>query len=309
MCLPDEPFSHEALLYAGERELVDRTAAFAREGLAAGEAVLVMLAGRKIGAVRSELGRDADGVAFADMDIVGANPARIIPAWREFAAENAGRRLRGVGEPIWAAREGPELVECQRHEALINLAFADVAGFRLLCPYDVQALDPAVVEEARRSHPVVVNGGRTRSEAYSGLEAVSAPFDAPLPEPAAEPDEMTFGIDDLKPLRWLVASSAEAAGLGTVRAEDFVLAVNEVASNSVKHGGGRGTLRLWQEPSALVCEVRDGGRIDQPLIGRERPSVGQAGGQGLWIANQVCDLVQVRSFDDGSAVRLHMRRG
>ena len=86
-----------------------------------------------------------------------------------------------------------------------------------------------------------------------------------------------------------------------------MLAVNEVATNSVRHGGGRGMLRIWQEPDALICEVRDGGRIDDPLAGRRRPGGAQIGGYGLWLANQVCDLVQVRSYADGSAVRVHMR--
>ena len=35
---------------------------------------------------------------------------------------------------------------------------------------------------------------------------------------------------------------------------------------------------------------------------------GQPGGYGLWLANQLCDLVQIRSLPAGTAVRLHMRR-
>ena len=92
-------------------------------------------------------------------------------------------------------------------------------------------------------------------------------------------------------------------------AEGLVLAVNEVATNSVVHGGGGGILRIWTEGDVLVCEVRDRGVIDDPLVGRERPLVNAAGGCGLWLANQLCDLVQVRSFAGGSVVRLHKRRG
>jgi MEDS: MEthanogen/methylotroph, DcmR Sensory domain len=44
--------------------------------------------------------------------------------------------LRGIGEPLFATRSADELVECQRHEALLNLAFQDAPGFWLLCPYD-----------------------------------------------------------------------------------------------------------------------------------------------------------------------------
>ena len=87
-----------------------------------------------------------------------------------------------------------------------------------------------------------------------------------------------------------------------------MLAVNEVATNSVRHGGGRGRLRAWQERDVLICEVRDGGRLDDPLVGRRRPTGAQIGGYGLWLANQVCDLVQLRSRADGCAVRVHMRK-
>jgi len=66
-------------------------------------------------------------------------------------------------------------------------------------------------------------------------------------------------------------------------------------------------LRIWREDGTLMCEVRDSGRLDDPLAGRRRPKIAAIGGHGLWIANQVCDLVQLRSFPEGSAVRIHMR--
>jgi anti-sigma regulatory factor (Ser/Thr protein kinase) len=89
---------------------------------------------------------------------------------------------------------------------------------------------------------------------------------------------------------------------------DLVLAVNEVAANSIAHGGGSGTLRVWRDGGALVCEVSDRGHLDDPLADRRRPAPGQDGGRGLWLANQLCDLVQVRSFATGTTVRLHMHR-
>ena len=102
---------------------------------------------------------------------------------------------------------------------------------------------------------------------------------------------------------------AAEAGLGVSRAADLVLAVHELATNTLRHGGGRGTLRMWREPAALICEVSDAGRIDQPLAGRERPFAGQTGGRGLWLVNQLCDLAQIRCFPTGSVVRLHTRLG
>jgi len=306
------PFRHEALFYAGKDDFVRRTGAFLRDAVEAEEPALVVVDAGKIALLREELGDATAGVQFADMAEVGANPARIIPAWREFVTRSAptGRRLRGIGEPIWPQRTPAELAECERHESLLNLAFAGSPSWWLLCPYDTEALDPAVLEEARRTHPFVLEDGVGRESAdYYGLSTIAAPFEEPLPEPPASALELEFGDGPLEALRWLVGRAAAEAKLEASRAADLVLAVHELATNTLRHGGGRGTLRLWRQPDALVCEVADAGRLDQPLAGRERPLAGQAGGRGLWIVNQLCDLAQIRCFATGSVVRLHMRVG
>jgi DcmR-like sensory protein len=132
----------------------------------------VVVSAAKIGLLRSALGGAADRVAFADMAEVGANPARIIPAWRDFvAAFDGGGYARGIGEPVWAERTPAELVECQRHETLLNLAFAGVPAWWLLCPYDTTTLGPEGLAEARGSHPFVSQGGAAAlSAAYRGLD-------------------------------------------------------------------------------------------------------------------------------------------
>jgi anti-sigma regulatory factor (Ser/Thr protein kinase) len=298
-------FEHQALLYAGDDEFVEATARFVRAGVDQGEPALVMAGHRKLDLLREELGAQAEGVSYADMEQVGANPARIIPAWRDFADQNEGRPMRGVGEPIWADRSAAELVECQRHEALINLAFADVPDFLLLCPYDTSALSDDVIHEARRSHPYIVHHGNgADSDDWTGLGPIAGPFDTPLPEPAAEPRELTFSRTDLPRVRDFVAG--HAASLGSAAA-NLVMAANEAAANSVRHGGGEGVVRVWDGDDALVCEVRDEGRFEDPLVGRMRPEGLQDGGYGVWLMNQLCDLVQIRSFEDGSVVRLHVR--
>jgi anti-sigma regulatory factor (Ser/Thr protein kinase) len=304
-------FAHEALLYDGEERFVAGVAPFIREGAAHGEPVLVVVAARKIDLLREALGGEDGRVLFVDMADVGANPARIIPVWQDFVAGHVapGRRARGVGEPIWHGRGADELVECQRHEALLNLAFARSPAWRLLCPYDTRTLDPAVIEEALRSHPVVVQNGQPRaSDRYAGLEELCAPFVDPLADPPGAVHELAFDADSLADVRRLVYWRAAAAGLGVLRTNDLVLAVNEILTNSVRHGGGAGLLRIWQDGDALVCEVRDRGRIEDPLADRRKPGAEQTGGRGLWMANQLCDLVQIRSLADGNVVRLSMRR-
>jgi anti-sigma regulatory factor (Ser/Thr protein kinase) len=145
------------------------------------------------------------------------------------------------------------------------------------------------------------------SDGYRDLDAVAAPFDVALPEPAMVLDELPVEPGSLPAIRAMVVCHATDAGLAWERIEDLVAAVNEIATNSLVHGGGSGSLRVWRQEDVFVCEVRDAGRIDDPLIGRVAPPEEQEGGRGLWLANQLCDLVQVRSFPSGSVVRLHVR--
>lgn len=303
-------FRHEALLYDGRDGFAAGTLQFLREGLDAGEPTMVAVGAERMTILRDALGADADRVRFVDMAELGRNPGRIIPAWRDFLATHAGEGpVRGIGEPVWAGRSADELVECQLHESLLNLAFADADDFRLVCPYDREALDEAVLHEACRSHPAVVDsGGRQVRSVYRG-EDLLAPFDAPLPPPAAHAEILAYDRSSLSDVRDAVGARAAAAGLPDVRTEDLVLAVHEMAGNSIRHGGGHGVLRIWETDHTLVCELRDRGRVRDPLVGRDRPSAERLGGRGLYIAHQVCDLVQLRSDERGTVVRLHMQRG
>jgi anti-sigma regulatory factor (Ser/Thr protein kinase) len=302
----DACFSHEALFYGGADGFLEGTVPFVREGLAADEPVLVAVPTDKVELLHGALNGESAGVLFADMTELGRNPARIIPAWRDFVDERPGP-VRGIGEPIWAGRSPAELTECQRHESLLNLAFADSRLLRrLLCPYDVAGLDPGVIDEARRSHPVVWEGGERRnSDAYSDPDP-TLEGDQELPAPPQEPRRVSFARDDVSTMRHHVAHRAREAGLPKQRAADLVLATSEAATNSVRHGGGGGTLAVWEEPGALVCEVRDRGRIEDPLVGRARPAPDVPSGRGLWLLNQLCDLVELRSPPTGCVVRFRM---
>jgi anti-sigma regulatory factor (Ser/Thr protein kinase) len=302
-------FSHEALLFSGEEGFLAGTAAFIEQAIAREEPVLVVLGAGRIDSLRKSLGDRAQAVEFGDMAELGRNPARIIPAWREFVARHAGegRCVWGIGEPAFPGRSAPELAECHSHEALLNMAFADAPGFRLLCPYNVEALEPAVIERVCHTHPVVIEGGlRRKSPLYGAMRAVADALEAPLSEPPGDPEDMAFEAGSLRALRRIVAEHAARAGLAAPRADELVLAVNEVASNSVRHGGGGGVARIWEERQSLVVEIRGGGVLDDPLAGRARRQPGPTGGHGLWLANHLVDLTEMRSFAQGTVFRLHM---
>jgi len=302
-------YRHEALIYAGASDFLDATLDFIGAGLTNREPMLVVLDEDKIDALRRELGRDADAVTFADMTDVGANPGRIIGLWHAFLADNArAGAVRGIGEPVYAERSPAELIECQLHEALLNVAFPDVDEFWLLCPYDLESLPDEVVAEAFRSHPFIVNGGDRRPSPLYRHPDPAVLFGSDLPGPGGGAVSAAFGHHDLAALRRFVAERAALALFHTAQIEEIVVAVNEVATNAVEHGGGSGIVRLWTHDDTFYFEVVDTGRFDQPLAGRIPPAPTRPDGRGLWMANQLCDLVQIRSYPSGTVVRGQVRR-
>jgi anti-sigma regulatory factor (Ser/Thr protein kinase) len=303
-------FHHEALFYATHDEFLAGTLPFILKGVDTGEPVLVLVPEPRLTSLRTALEGAAAAVRFADMGLVGRNPARIIPVWQDFVDDHGGqgRSVRGVGEPIWAGRTPDEIVECQVHETLLNVAFAGPEPVSVLCPYDVAALDPSIRREAQRSHRWLNRDGtHSKSSAFREIDTDTAPFGAPL-RPAPE-EARVEGFDgaNLRSLRRFVAAFAADAGLAHDRADDLVLAVSEIATNSVCHGGGSGTLHAWLDDETVVCQISDRGRIKEPLAGRRRPRADQPSGRGLWLANHLCDLVQIRVAPHGSIIRIHQR--
>ena len=301
---PTGKFRHEAAFYRGLEDLVDKVVPFVREGVSLGEPVLVAMLSDRLDVLKAALGADSARVDFVDMAELGRNPARIIPAWRRFLADApASSSPRGVGEPIWAGRRPAEIVECRLHESLLNVAFDEGPGWQLMCPYDAVKLPAWVVEDAMRTHPVV-GPDLERLAGYGGHQHATDAFAAPLSDPPAHADEVPFASGDLSALRSIVERLCARAKLSRDVGEDMVLAAHELATNSIQHGGGSGLLRSWTEADAFVVEVSDSGTIADTLVGRDlTPNLAEHG-RGVWMANHLCDLVQLRSTPTGTVVRL-----
>jgi anti-sigma regulatory factor (Ser/Thr protein kinase) len=296
-------FRHEALIYSDAQEFLEGTVPFLRAALEADEPVLVAVSQGQTALLEAELGEDATRVRFADMETLGRNPGRIIPFWRQFVDQFSGRPVRGIGEPVWPGREHHEIDECQRHESLLNVAFGGSSAWSLLCPYDGSRLSDEVLACVGASHQHVA--GKAVPEEAAGYLDGSDCFSGEFPGRPPEMDSLTFTRDGLAQVRRRVENAAALVGLPADRTADLVLAASELAANSVLHGGGTGTMRVWRDGDRLVVEVEDRGWIGEQLVGRVRPLPTQQGGLGLWLANQLCDLVQIRSGANGTTVRLH----
>jgi len=298
---------HEALFYRTADDYRAGTVPFVERALGRDEPVLVAVPGPRIDLLAAALGAGAAQVRFLDMTSAGRNPGRIIP-WvlHAFLDEHAGRRVRIVGEPIWAGRSVDEYPACVQHEALINVTFAGQVA-SILCPYDAAALPDGVLHDAACTHPVLVDAqARTESMRYTDPDDVVAAFNQPFAEPASQTPTLDFDAPSLPLVRDFVAFYAERAGISGRRVDDLQLAVNELASNAVVHGGGAGQVRVWPGDGQLICEVRDRGKAEGPLAGLVPPAPESLGGRGLVLVNYLCDLVRIHTGPEGTAVRAYL---
>ncbi|MEU3829367.1 sensor histidine kinase [Streptomyces sp. NPDC029080] len=301
-------FRHSALLHASPEEYLKGVGDFVRAQAGRGRPLLVAVPEERLRILRDVLGPTPGDVTWVDMRQAGRNPGRILSLLQDFADRHADRDPCIVSEPVWRGRTAAEVREAVRHEALVNLAFAGRHA-TVLCPYDT-ALPEPIPAQARRTHPVLGGPGeRSDSPYYADPLAVCRDCDTPLPDPA-DPVVLHFGERSLGTVRDAATDWAQAAGLSPRRRTDWLLAINEAASNSVRHGGGQGTLRMWRTADTLVAETQDPGGLTDPLVGRRRPDpLSPAGGRGVWMMHQLCDLVETRTLPSGLTVRLHVRLG
>ena len=295
-------FQHEALVYGDPAQFLAVAVPFLAVALAAGEPALVAVRQANAALLRAELGADAEGVDFVAIEDVGRNPARIVPLWRDFLAAGAGRPARGISEPVWPGREAAEIDECQRHEYLLNLAFPPGVRSTLLCAYDESVLVEGVLAAVSCSHQAVLRDG-SREPSSDYLRECDC-YGGKLPRHPVDAEVFTYDRTRLAALRKQVKRAAEGSGIGPRQAADLVAAASELAANSVAHGGGSGTMYTWREGDHLLIDFEDRGTIEEPLAGRLHPAADQRGGRGLWLANQLCDLVQIRSGALGTTVRV-----
>ncbi len=111
---------------------------------------------------------------------------------------------------------------------------------------------------------------------------------------------------NLSEVRALAEKQARMAGLPDERVVDFVIAISEVAGNTVRHAKSPGSMEIWSDDKQVVCEIRDAGVIRDPRPGSAPPARDADGGHGLWLVNQVCDRVDLHSDSGGTVIRMYM---
>ena len=303
---------HEALLYADLPAFVQGAVPFVLDGVRHGEPVLVAETPDKIDLLRSHLSdENVSRVTFVDSTEEANNPNRVIPDLMcPFLGKHPHQHVRIICEWVWPARSRAAKLTAVQNEALTNVAEFP-SDTEIMCPYDVSALDPADIVYALRCHPTAVTGGGTpwTSHAFADPVSVASTCLEPFPEPVADylTEIMIYHGTNVPLLLAFVAGHAAHNRMTRRRQEQFEEAVTEIADNALRHAKGPSTVRLWAQDGAMVCEVRDRGRADDPLIGRRPADPGCEHGRGLLRVNELCDLVQINPQPTGTTIRLHMR--
>ncbi len=299
-------FRHMALFYRSRDEYLHAIASSLTASRWSGTPVLVAIQQCIADALDRELTAAADQVTLIDMAELGRNPARIIPAILTFVREHHDRHVCCISEPIWPGRTAEEMQEATRHEALTNMAFRD-RRVTIVCPYDMSGLPEPVLADANCTHPVVISDGREEaSTTFLGPPHLPARCDRALPRPPATAESLSYA-DNLRMVRKFVATAARGAGLASARVTDLVIAISELAANTLSHTAGGGTMHIWRSGGEIICQIEDSGQIADLLARHRAPLAELPGGKGLWMVNQVCDLVQARTGPAGTTTRLHMR--
>ena len=114
----------------------------------------------------------------------------------------------------------------------------------------------------------------------------------------------TFRLADIPAVRRAAAVFGARAGMGTVKAADFVQAVSEAAACAVAQGPCTARLRLWATGCRAFAEISGDGLLvtDGPWHAR----LGDAEKLRRWLLRRLCDHVSVESGPQGVTVRLAM---
>jgi anti-sigma regulatory factor (Ser/Thr protein kinase) len=301
---------HQALLFDSPSAFLAAAVPFVTEGVHRGDTVIAVTSSDNSALLREHINGAAEHVTFLPAEGWFDSPGRTLDAHHRRIDALPGDTgiLRVLGEPVWDGRDPLETSEWGRYESVINVALAGSRAW-VMCGYNSLTLPAEIMDDARRTHPeLAVGTAREASATYADPAYYYSQHNAPLPPPPAQGVEWLPVFGDMAPVRQFIADHAVRMGVPAGRLDDFTLAVNEVATNAVRHGAGHGEMRLWATDRRVVCEITDPGTATDNFLGFLRADAHAEQGHGLWIARQICDLLEMRTGDAGTSVRLHIRR-
>ena len=296
---------HAMLLYRDPREHLAACAQYLKDGLAADAAIVIAATRQHLDGLSAELSLGGTDTLLCDLTSKGADPGRVLSLIRTFARQHASRPVRCIQDVGWLARTKEYLVEAIRYEFLMSAALSGLPA-DILCGYDA-GQDGDSLTMAERAHPVVLDSTGSRANpTFADHTMADELGNQTLSSPPRDARALTFRGDQVE-VRRFAAAEAQGSGLPADRITDLLIAVSELAANTLVHTSSTGTLTIWTTDQEFVCQVSDSGQIVDPLAGTLCPDPSETcNRRGLWLVHQISDLVQVRTGSSGTTVRVHM---
>jgi anti-sigma regulatory factor (Ser/Thr protein kinase) len=301
--MPAAAFRHDLFVYDTDDSFVAQLARYVVAGLDADEQVLVVVGAHKRAMLAEMLGEDAEDVTFTDTAEVYTRPAHALARYDVFvrnATEPSSPGVRVYGE-LPPCRTQAEWNGWTAYEAIANRVF-DGRRLTAMCGYDARTVPESVVQQAWKTHQVVLDGAWQVSPDYEDPEVFVRSL-----TPAFEeiPGLRELVADGLPRMQVRVAEAIASLDMAEPRARDLLVAVREVLANASVHGRGVRSLRVGTVDGVAVVEVKDGGPgLDDPLAGFVPPREPAGESAGLWIARQLTSRLELHSRPDGLTVRL-----
>jgi anti-sigma regulatory factor (Ser/Thr protein kinase) len=298
-------FFHQTAFYGSDDEFVAVVVPYVLEGSDAGDQVIAAFAPTNQDLLRRALPRTAN-VTFIDGGAHYARPATAIRDYRRMIADfvAAGAAQVRVTGDVPHPGMGVPWDWWARYEAAVNVVFANLPMWGL-CPYDTRTTPPEVLTHVRRMHPhIATHGGDVANPDFT-LDAV--PVRA-WSDPIEQTAPVLVLVDPLpSTARAAVTVAGRLTGLSDDDTSGLTLAISEVLSNGIVHGRGPTRMRMWTAPDRIVVTVTDqGAGPADPNIGLTPliPASAGLGGQGLWLAHQLCSYMTMQHDAMGFTVRM-----
>jgi anti-sigma regulatory factor (Ser/Thr protein kinase) len=295
---------HGLILYDDDETMVGKMGPFLRNGLERGDAVVLVMDGRKRELLIDRIGVPADDVVCIDRDTFYTRPldalARYDVRLRQLVRDGANS-VRVFAE-LPQCSQSADVDDWISYEAIVNRALAHHPLW-VVCGYDARELPGPLVESALQTHPEVLGNGWERNDRFRLPEAVLTRHTHP---PGLVEDLHPLPLDDgYRAFCHQLSEELRVAGVLDSEASDMVLAVGEVLTNAHQHGGERVAAYAGRIDDGFVCEIVDSGHgIDDPFAGYVPPRPETSDGAGLWVARQLTRTLEFLRSPDGFRVRL-----
>lgn len=297
----DAAFRHNAFVYDGFDEYVERGVAFLRDGIERGEAAVVGDTRRRLDTIREAFGADARHVTFCDIGSIYTRPARTLAAYSGVftSALQGAPSVRAIAD----VQLGPtswETAEWTGYEALSNVAYSHLPVW-VVCTYNANQTPDEMLEGVWRTHPDVLSNTWRESEEFEDPGEVLR-LVTPAPQALTGLRPLAFG-DDIGVFRERLAGALRSEGVTRTRAMEMLVAGTEIAANALAHGGGVEEVRVGRAEGRFVCEIVDRGPgFDDPLAGYGAPQAGDH--SGLWVARQLAWRLEFFHASRGFTARI-----